>query len=675
MAGQGDAGVGVGSTSPLSRDMLGLASVAPTPGSNGKVFELGLVMAGAISAGAYTAGVIDFLIEALDDFEKMKALPESEYDGPRHSVMIPVMTGASAGGMTASIAALQLFHEIDHVQPSVAPPPKVRNRLYSSWVTDIDLVSLLDQSDLQALDDRVSGDAEAVIKSVLCCDVLDRIVDNAFELGPRRDRSWIGGRFGEPLRLCVTVSNITGVPYDLKMIGAAPGADFYGMLDHGDRVSFSVGGAASVSVPVLDFATMPKPVAATGRIDWAAAKQPVWDAFRRSALATGAFPIGLAPRVVWRGYLDYMNNAKYHVTDATGARLAVHPAFHGATGDYRFPSVDGGTIDNEPLETARQYLADKNPARVTVDGVAHNPRNGCEADTAVVLVDPFPNVVKVPPSDVTGETRFGLVATMTSLLGMLIDQARFKPEELQLSHDDKVFSRFEISPARSSRNPVARKLPIASGALGGFSGFISESFRRHDYLLGRRNAQAFLRWHLVLPKSNPIFGDVGAIGADWTVKQPPPGRGTVTTEMLRKAPPMKVASRVDGPEDEEAFPIIPLSERLCDPIVIGPEDQPWIVSALGIASERADFFESRVNRIVRRLLATELSEYVPSGLFSGLVRRVVPGFVAKTARKRFESAVYDAIKDVETAFTEPDPLPSWAEPAAPRPEDRPSGTT
>jgi predicted acylesterase/phospholipase RssA len=666
MAGQGEAHTGTGSTSPISRDMLGLATVGPTKGSNGKVFELGLVMAGAISAGAYTAGVIDFLIEALDEFEKMKADPA--YDGPRHSVMIPVMTGASAGGMTASIATLQLFHEIEHVRPGAAPPAPKMNRLYSSWVSDIDLVHLLDQSDLQDLDDRVSGDPEAVIKSVLCCDVLDRIVDKAFGLGERRDRSWIGGRFGEPLRLCVTVSNVTGVPYDLKMIGAAPGADFYGMLDHGDRVSFSVGGAAAVSVPVLDFATMPKPVGGTGRIDWAATHEPVWDAFRRSALATGAFPIGLAPRVVWRGYLDYMNNAKYHVTDPGGARVAVHPAFHGATGDYRFPSVDGGTIDNEPLETARQYLADKNPARVTVDGVARNPRNGCEADTAVVLVDPFPNVVKVPPSDENGETRFGLVATMKSLLGMLIDQARFKPEELQLSHDDKVFSRFEISPARSSKNADARKLPIASGALGGFSGFISESYRRHDYLLGRRNAQAFLRWHLVLPKSNPIFGDAGAIGAGWTVKDPPPGRGTVTEEMLRAAPPMKVASQVDGPEDEEAFPIIPLSKRLCDPIVIGPEDRPWIASPRGIATERADFFESRVNRIVRRLLGTELAEYVPTGLLSGLVRRFAPDFVAKIARKRFETAVYEAIKDVETAFAVPPPRPSWAEPAVPPPK-------
>ena len=35
-------------------------------------FKIGLCMAGAVSAGAYTAGVMDYLIEALDEWEKQK---------------------------------------------------------------------------------------------------------------------------------------------------------------------------------------------------------------------------------------------------------------------------------------------------------------------------------------------------------------------------------------------------------------------------------------------------------------------------------------------------------------------------------------------------------------------------------------------------------------------------
>jgi len=39
------------------------------PGS----FELALVLGGTVSAGAYTAGAIDFLVEALDSFESAKS--------------------------------------------------------------------------------------------------------------------------------------------------------------------------------------------------------------------------------------------------------------------------------------------------------------------------------------------------------------------------------------------------------------------------------------------------------------------------------------------------------------------------------------------------------------------------------------------------------------------------
>lgn len=37
-----------------------------------KDFEIGLVMAGAVSAGAYTARVIDFLLQALKEWEMAK---------------------------------------------------------------------------------------------------------------------------------------------------------------------------------------------------------------------------------------------------------------------------------------------------------------------------------------------------------------------------------------------------------------------------------------------------------------------------------------------------------------------------------------------------------------------------------------------------------------------------
>lgn len=40
-----------------------------------KKFQVGLCMAGAVSAGAYTAGVMDYLLEALNQWEKRRHEP------------------------------------------------------------------------------------------------------------------------------------------------------------------------------------------------------------------------------------------------------------------------------------------------------------------------------------------------------------------------------------------------------------------------------------------------------------------------------------------------------------------------------------------------------------------------------------------------------------------------
>ena len=44
----------------------------PQSDENIPTFEIALVMAGTISAGAYTAGVVDFLLEALSEWEKAR---------------------------------------------------------------------------------------------------------------------------------------------------------------------------------------------------------------------------------------------------------------------------------------------------------------------------------------------------------------------------------------------------------------------------------------------------------------------------------------------------------------------------------------------------------------------------------------------------------------------------
>lgn len=404
-------------------------------------FEIGLVMAGAISAGAYTAGVVDFVFEALDAYEKAKASPG--WDGPTHDVRIPVMAGASAGGMTSAISALHAYYDLEHVWPGAPPPAPKRNRLYSSWVTDISLDAFLETTDLEG------GREAGGVLSLLCCDILDRIVNSAFSLdGPARERNWIGRGDDRTLRVMLTLSNVRGVPYSFPIFGANAD-ERYGMLNHADYYDFAVGLANAAG--------------GTLALDVEKFGNEAWSRYKTAALATGAFPVGLRPRIIERSDASWYTFAGCvgHEDPANDCFVPIPPDQSFADEvPYRFGAIDGGTIDNEPFEVARRYLAGRD---------LHNPRDGQDANKAVILVAPFPNFQKAPPF--SDDLR--LLHLLPRLSSMLIEQARFKPDELELAANDKIFSRFMISPIRTGNgSDAAIRYPIACGVMGGFGGFI-----------------------------------------------------------------------------------------------------------------------------------------------------------------------------------------------------------
>src|SRR5262249_31644143 len=110
-------------------------------------FHIALNMPGAVSAGAYTVGVLQLLVEALDEWYDAKESQRVAHGDdiqswtiPAHDVQLDVMSGASAGGMCAAISAVALQEEFDHVHQTGSPLPS--NRLYESWVQTIDIVPL-----------------------------------------------------------------------------------------------------------------------------------------------------------------------------------------------------------------------------------------------------------------------------------------------------------------------------------------------------------------------------------------------------------------------------------------------------------------------------------------------------------------------------------------------------
>jgi hypothetical protein len=499
-----------------------------------RTFEIGLTMAGAVSAGAYTAGVVDFLLEALEAWYQQRT--DAPGTVPSHGVNLRVMSGASAGAMTAAIVAANALARFPAVRPGSESTHGSLNPLFTAWVERIDVSELLKQQDL-------AGGARPV--SLLDTTIIDQIGDQVLSPKPGQPRAY----FAQHLRVMATLTNIPGVPYAYQ--GRGVGDYQEGMVSHGDFVRFAVThGGVGPSPAVrrspgwcyeyeIDLSRPP----------------PLNPLFKQSAIASAAFPFGLRPRELTRNRSDYNDRPVLLPAGVAGQPSCVvllQPAWaRGSTPtgqpSYNFVNFDGGCIDNDPFELARSELAGGLTQR--------NDRAGSTASKAVIIIDPFPQVTASTASE--SEQQVPLPKALFALLGVYKEQARFKPEELALAASDDVYSRFLIAPVRPEPGipggPGGADKPgpwIACGALGGFSGFLSRRYRLHDYWLGRRNCQQFLRSHFTLKQDNPLFD--GWRDKPWaqTYQVPQSSGGASSTEL----PIIPLVEAVRAEETVPAWP-------------------------------------------------------------------------------------------------------------------------
>ena len=553
-------------------------------------FDLGLVMAGAISAGAYTAGVLDFLLEALDAIEDVRAgrdtsglrigLPkEKPVVDPPHVLRLKALSGTSAGAMVTAILTTVLGTRIPHIgsERRWDDPSPTGNPLYDAWVRQIHWDRLL------ATDDLPAG---APVRSLLNAQHLDEIVADALTYAQRNDyqRPYVVPRL--PVYLCV--GNLRGVRYSLSLEVDKDVVNEHQMSLHADWLGFCYDRDPNAS--------------RAGMRSLAPGQQPErWQLLGGAALASGAFPVGLSARLLRRPFSDYVDREWYdpgmlsppqrRQVDGHDAQPSDDPASWlseaGGTrklppldtsadfpdGEYDFVNVDGGVFNNEPLELCRIAVA---------DGQGHNPRDGREADRGVLLIDPFPNLFD-------RDDRYAplaqeqLLPVLQHLIEAFLSQSRFKPDELALAKDPQVASRYAIMPVRYGPGDVAEKYAIACGSLGGFGGFLSKAFRHHDFMLGRRNCQRFLAQHFVLP-ADPQKGQVNPLFSAWT--------DAATHAPFVVKGPLAVDAGVV--EDVEHLPIVPLLGKLASPAYTAmpawPTDPPDLaVDALRVAiGNRAD---------------------------------------------------------------------------------------
>ncbi|QAA81795.1 hypothetical protein EI546_08715 [Aequorivita sp. H23M31] len=441
---------------------------------NEKTFKLCLTMAGAVSAGAYTAGVLDYLLETLELWEEAKRTnrarginhPDYDHTIPMHNVEIDVLSGSSAGGICSSLAFLALSDK-NFKSCNTTNSAGKNNIFYESWVnmgdtpTNSTVDKLLSPDDLKEYNE---------VRSLLNSNVIDALANEAICV---RESKAVPAYASKSLDVILTTTNLRGINFLIDFVGSDKDSSkgtiitnqegFFRYKLKNDLFPPGIPKNEDELFYVLDLQ-----------------KDRDLRYLKEATLSTAAFPIGLRAREVTISAEYIKRYPKYLFNKSKG----VQPLL--PYGDlYSFTSVDGGVVNNEPYGIGLKILKEKNPQHIK------NDRYG------VVMIDPFPNKDHDTPKIGTD-----ILSIAGGLFKALRNQVMFNQDGILEALDLSEYTKFLIEPIRQvEKNGIWGRPPsdLASGPISGFAGFLSRDFRHHDFHLGRKNCQAFLRHYFAIP--------------------------------------------------------------------------------------------------------------------------------------------------------------------------------
>lgn len=467
-------------------------------GNNSKpgTFHLGITMAGAVSAGAYTAGFMDYVLEALSAWEAAKKEHKGKPNSviPDHKVIIDAIGGASAGGMVSMITTLALC--TGGIKPvREVSNTKTGNILYDSWVFLDDDDSLYDGSStgkttFEKMLGNVDLDAGKGAPSLLNSKPIDRIAEKVFEglpegASPENFPSYIS----DDLRVLLTVTSLRPMDYRVnfskiksKFLDSTPG---HRISNHDVVAHFKLNyDEVADKNRYLPF----RPVPSDGLGGKPKSNE---DFLIKVTKATGSFPVGLAARYFDVEFpTDYVHNSLME-RKAFNAQMDIELDSDGKE-IFQFTAIDGGTINNEPFDEVLRCLV-----------ANHGPEDPDAPKYGTVLIDPFPNFEVEKELAIPKHEKTSIMDIIGSLVPTILNQARNKQSDTYGTGLFKLMAfprKLKLGSLHEAGHP-----PLATGGIGGFGGFIDIEFRKHDFFLGRDNARNFLRGIMFMEydKSNP----------------------------------------------------------------------------------------------------------------------------------------------------------------------------
>ena len=465
--------------------------------------KLAITVSGAVSLGSYEAGVM---------YEVTRAIGQHNHasENKDNQIIIDVLTGASAGGMTATIVAQKLMFEAGALDGAYT------NSLYGPWVTDVDIQGLLEefQGDSDTKSILSSKFVEQISRRYITARYLSHADPPRHKHPAAADKIWLG----------LALANLNGVNYGLNI--QSGGKFIYSRFE--DELTVLIENQAGDDS--LDF----------------------WEALRNAAVSCGAFPFAFRPVEVIRHRFEY---------DLPNLVSTILPT-------QNFCYTDGGTFHNEPLGMAKNLVDKLDPTHVeTADrcylfvspggkkSVASSQLNADNADfipftkqivAAIfnqarfqdwVMAEKVNNQVELfnkrasglvellkgDSTDIMNRAR-ALQSTSDSILPELFkeisSQAGKPPADLVNEARARLKKQFKVeydSLPSATRNTsidsillletaanlgerdemnildiTADDSELAGADLFAFCGFFDFKYRKHDYDVGRKKAQEFL---------------------------------------------------------------------------------------------------------------------------------------------------------------------------------------
>ena len=334
--------------------------------------RVAITIAGAVSLGSYEAGVLYELLNAFDTWNRQPDSDESK------KIYIDVLTGASAGAMTAAMVAQRLMYDADALGDQAAQSEPT-NSLYAAWVKRISLLGLAKMG-------LKEPKWHSLFSSKLIEDIGHQMLIANTKKSEGKRHSTV--QPGQPLRVGFALTNMNGIDYTIPIVGNDDGGFNY--TTSADQKCFVITGDATED-----------------------AKS--WEVFCKAAVASGAFPAAFRAQEIAHTVSEYdtppvpekpqvpLPGVSYLDWPKPG-----HPV--------PFCHCDGGVLQNQPLGIAKN-LADDATAALSTDGSFHD-----SSDRLYVFVSP--HSVKSTAKKLNAN-KLTILAEMKHLVSVYMRQAMF----------------------------------------------------------------------------------------------------------------------------------------------------------------------------------------------------------------------------------------------------------